>query len=382
MAGTVRKRSWTTNKGETKTNWTAYYTDQNGTRHNKAFPTKKAADAYLLRARTEVRDGIHVYDRDSITVAEAGELWLARGAAAGLERSSLLTASIRIRHINRLLGNWRLADLTAPVIESWRDEMVEAVGRRYAAAILNSLKGVLAEAQRRGLAFHNPALATRVKIGARDKERLEIGRGIPSAAEVNAILNAASGRWRPVLTTAAYTGMRASELRGLTWDAVDLPNRVIHVWQRADAWGTLGAPKSAAGRRDIPLHTPVVSVLREWRVASPFGPAGLVFCATQLPNRGNALGHATLWWAFREIQKAAGVVTADGRPKYRFHTLRHFFASAGIAAGFPPKRLQELMGHSSISMTYDVYGHLFPAPEDDRTRLEAIERMITGKPAT
>ena len=68
MAGTIRKRPWTTSKGETKFDWTAYYTDQAGNRRNKAFDTKKAADMFLLRARGEVRDGLHIADGASITV--------------------------------------------------------------------------------------------------------------------------------------------------------------------------------------------------------------------------------------------------------------------------------------------------------------------------
>jgi len=58
-----------------------------------------------------------------------------------------------------------------------------------------------------------------------------------------------------------------------------------------------------------------------------------------------------LWRQFRRAQFEAGVVDASGEPKYHFHALRHFFASAGIAAGFAPKRLQVMLGHTSITMT-------------------------------
>ena len=61
------------------------------------------------------------------------------------------------------------------------------------------------------------------------------------------ILSKAEGRWRPLFVTAIFTGMRASELRGLIWDDVDFGRNVIHVRQRADDWGVIGAPKSAAG---------------------------------------------------------------------------------------------------------------------------------------
>jgi len=61
-----------------------------------------------------------------------------------------------------------------------------------------------------------------------------------------------AGRLRPLLATAIFTGLRASELRGLTWDAVDLDRRVLTVRQRADRWGTIGSPKLDAGKREVP----------------------------------------------------------------------------------------------------------------------------------
>jgi integrase len=66
-----------------------------------------------------------------------------------------------------------------------------------------------------------------------------------------------------------FSGMRASELRGLPWTNVDLDAGVIHVRQRADAWGKIGKPKSKAGSRDIPLAPIVINTLREWKVLCP-----------------------------------------------------------------------------------------------------------------
>jgi integrase len=379
MAGSIRKRTWVTRKGETKTAWLADYFDQKRQRHTKQFPTKKAADAWLLRARGEVRDGIHTPDSASLTIAEAGELWLRRCETDGLERATLLQYRVYLeRHVAPLFGRMRLAQLTPPDVEAFRDELLRLMSRPRAMGVLGALKGILTEAQRRGYVVYNAAQATRIDTKKRERELLEVGRDIPSQDEVNAILINASERWRPVLVTAAFTGMRAGELRGLPWDAVDFENRIIRVRQRADAWGTLGPPKTAAGRREIPMARSVLAALREWRLAYPFGKGGIVFCSLNRTNRGGVLGHVELWRQFRQVQLAAGVVDAKGEPKYHFHALRHFFASAGIAAGFAPKRLQVLLGHASITMTYDVYGHLFPDPEDDHAKLAAIELAVSG----
>jgi integrase len=69
-------------------------------------------------------------------------------------------------------------------------------------------------------------------------------------------------------------------------------------------------------------------------------------------------------------------VNAQGRPRYRLHSLRHFFASWAIEQSFSPKRLQALLGHSDISMTFNIYGHLFPSLEDDHAKFAAGELQI------
>ena len=111
----IRKRTWTTTAGETKTAWVADYSDQNRKRHIKTFPTKKAADTWLLGARGQVRDGIHTPESTSITVAEAVDLWLRRGEMEELERSSLRVYRIHARlHINPPIGDIKFARLSTP----------------------------------------------------------------------------------------------------------------------------------------------------------------------------------------------------------------------------------------------------------------------------
>jgi integrase len=122
--------------------------------------------------------------------------------------------------------------------------------------------------------------------------------------------------------------------------------------------------------------TPMVeNTLKEWKLACPKGKLGLVF-----PNgKGNVANHANIvnrgWYP---LQVAAGVTATDGMPLYGLHALRHFFASWAIEQGFSPKRLQALLGHSSIQMTFDVYGHLFPSLEDDHAKFAAGEAALVS----
>jgi integrase len=380
MAGTIRKRTWVTRKGEAKSAWLADYFDQTRTRHTKQFPTKKAADAWLLRARGEVRDGIHTPDADSLTIAEAAGLWLERGEREQLEHGTLLGYRRCIRmHVNPLIGRVKLARLTTPMVAAYRDDLLQTRSRSMAQRALTLLKMIIREMQRRGLAAQNVAQPVRVAGKSRERRQLVIGRDVPGKEEVQAMLAHAPARWRPWLLTAVFTGMRVSELRGLTWDNVDFERGLINVCQRADRWYALGPPKTAAGNRDVPMAPGVGKALKEWRLACPRTADGRLWLV--FPNdAGRVMSPSHLELDhYRPLQVRAGVVTAGGGAKYGFHKLRHFFASWAIEQGFAPKRLQEILGHSSIRMTYDVYGHWFPDSADDQAKLAAGERAVLGR---
>jgi integrase len=216
------------------------------------------------------------------------------------------------------------------------------------------------------------------------KRRLEAGRDFPHLAEVTRLLDAAQGdpKRRALLLVACFTGLRASELRGLRWSDIDLKVGELHVRQRADHFNKIGTPKSASSVRTIPLdRDTMVPALMEWKVKCP--PSEFVFPS----GTGRCEHHASLLRGLVPIMAAAGVAKTgkDGAPihKYALHAFRHFFASWCInpkARGgreLPPKQVQYLLGHSSISMTFDVYGHLFPA-EGDRNELAAAVRQLIG----
>jgi integrase len=382
----IRKRTWRSKDGE-QTAWVADYFDQNGKRHIKTFDTKKSAAGWLVETQSEVKRGVHTPESASITLAEAAEIWIEKGELESLERSTLRQYRNHVDlHIRgSRIGSEKLARLSTPAIEAFRDDLLKKCSRPMARKVLTSLKSILGEAQRRGLVAHNAAQPVKVDTKKRDQRRLAVGRDIPSKEEIQTILSRADGRWRPLLLTAIFSGMRASELRGLTWDDVDLERKVLHVRQRANLWGEIGAPKSGAGHRSIPMSPMVVNALREWRLVCPKGELRLVF-----PNgAGNVENHANITnRGLYALQFDTGMVAPDPdekdenanpvmKPKYGMHALRHFFASWAIERGFSPKRVQTLLGHSSIQMTFDVYGHLFPSLEDDHAKFAAGELALT-----
>jgi len=161
--------------------------------------------------------------------------------------------------IRPFIGLHKLADLTPAAVVDFRNVLVrQGRSRALARKVVSSLGSILAEAMSRGQVarnvVHDAARGDRrrARVEKRHTRRLQVGIDLPTKDELRAMLDHA-GRLRPLLVTAIFTGLRASELRGLTWDAVDLDRRVLTVRQRADRWGTIGSPKSDAGKREVPL---------------------------------------------------------------------------------------------------------------------------------
>jgi integrase len=353
--------------------------------------------------RSEVRDGIHTADRESITVAEAGTLWLKTAEQDGLERSTIDEYRRHLNlHIAPRLGHVKLSRLSSPLVRTFTDKLAtDGMSPAMVAKVRTSLVGLVNDAQERGLTAQNVVRqGRRKKRGAGTQKRgkrLKVGVDIPLPSEIAALLEASHGRSRAILMTAVFTGLRASELRGLTWDCIDFRKSELQVRQRADRYRKIGPPKSAAGERTIPIPEQVLAKLREWKMACPKGPANLVFPTARarvIPHGDlvrDVLVPAMITAKLSVVKKdAAGKVIHDATgkpvrvPKYRgLHCLRHFFASWCInrrvdgGLELPVKTVSTRLGHSTIAMTLDVYGHLFPGV-DDATELTAAAAALLG----
>ena len=146
-----------------------------------------------------------------------------------------------------------------------------------------------------------------------------------------------------------------------------------------------GRPKSNSGERTVPLPPIVANALREWKLVCPKSEFDLVFPS----SRGRIYGHSDIVkYALIPTQIAAGATTPEGRAKYTvLHALRHFYASWCInrredgGMGLSPMLVQERLGHSTMGMTLDVYGHLFPRG-DDSSEIAAAEKSLLDWVAT
>lgn len=375
----IRKRKWTTPTGQPRAAWQVSYFDRAGKRRSRQFARKREAEAWAVNAASEVQKGVHTPDSVSITVARASELWLDSVKASDREVTTIAAYEQHVRlHILPLCGAQKLSQLTAPTVRTLLDSWLTSLSRAMATRVFRSFKAILNDAQARGLVAQNVASAVKVPKAPRKRRQATP----PSKAEIRSILEAAAASEdlmaRALVELVIFTGMRASELRGLAWSAVDLKRNAVRIEQRADATGTLGAPKSASGFRVIPIPDRMVSTLREWKLACPYHPYDLVFPSPT----GRVLSHGVMAKNhLKPILLAAGV-TKPGTgedaevAKYTAHTFRHAAASLWIEQRLNPKRVQTLVGHGSIQVTFDVYGHLFEQADRDAADALAIERAL------
>jgi integrase len=351
--------------------WRATYVDGAGRRRTKQFVRKSDADAWLVETRHSVSRGTHTAASVSPTVKEAAALWIKTCRAKGLEPLTVDGYEQHINlHINPYLGTKKLAELNTPAINAFADTLRDngrsADMRRR---VVGSLGAIFREAQQRGLASVDPTAALDLhQPDQRDDPRPII----PTKAELTAIINCATGKWRVLLLVATFCGLRSSELRGLRWQDVDFDKKVINVCQRADARHRIGRCKSKAAYRSIPVPPVALTALKEWRLACPRGEANLDLV---FPNR---LGRVESRTTFGErvlprIFKAAGVQT-----RYAMHAFRHAAVSLWIETGHNPKKIQYLAGHSSIQITYDRYGHLFVDENADQKAAENMQAKLLG----
>ena len=189
----VRKREWVNPRGEAREAWVVDYVDGSGQRRNKNFERKRDADAYANRVNVEVRAGTHTPDSTSLTVAEAGQLWLQTSENAALERATLAGYRDQLNlHIAPLIGSTRLSQLTVSAVRAFEDKLRTDRSPAMVRKVLGALSMILSDAHERGLVAQNVVRGLRSKRSRgkeqraerRQKGKLKVGVDIPTPDEI------------------------------------------------------------------------------------------------------------------------------------------------------------------------------------------------------
>jgi integrase len=367
----------------------AKWRDPSGRQRSKNFATKREARDFLATVRTSASNGTYVDPQAGRQrFAEHAEAWLASRTGESTTRAR--DASVMRTHVLPQWGDWQLGKIDHLSVQSWVSELGRRRSPATVAEALRLTSGVLRSAVRNRLIPYNPC--EDVTLPRRRKHDHD-DRVITRDQLSGDLLPAVPARYRMLVATTAWTGLRWGEAVGLQSDALDLAGGTLRVIRTVvEVSGNTHYkpyPKTGAGRRTVPLPRWLVPQLRDHVARYGLGERGLVFPnAVGKPLR-RTLFRSRIWrpslvragllgsvehtgsheftgrWVddegrantlVRETYAAAvkAVASAAGTG-LRFHDLRHSYATWLVDDGVPPNMVQRVMGHESVTTTLQLY---------------------------
>ena len=343
--------------------------DHTGKRRWETLPegaTKTKARERLRELEDQVARRLYLPDKKVPLFKDVAKDWI-KHKKANLRESTYAVYEGHTRNHFKTLDGLKVNRITTATIERFiSDKRLAGIHILTLRKVLVTLNQILTYAVRHKLIDYNPV---------RDAERPKDQRGddsfkirILNPDEIQAFLGAVEGqKYQTLFTLAVMSGMRQGEVLGLKWQDIDWISNQVHVQRTFNnqAWYK---PKTRTSNRKIDLGPSTMLMLRRWKLACP--PGDLIF-----PNEaGQPMNHSNLIARhFNPALKAAGL------PVIRFHDLRHAYASFLIEQGENLKYIQTQLGHSSPSVTLNVYAHLMKSENQEAAhRLENMVLNGTG----
>jgi integrase len=378
--------------------WMVDYRDSKGQRHWETKPHKKAAQERLA----EILSGNQPEQPlETRTFKEYGEWWLENVARGAIKASSHqeYTAVLR-NHVYPTLGSLPFLEIRRPQIrELIAAKKGEGLDQSTIRNIMAPVRGMFFQAIEDGITEKNPAARIgKLNKGDKDKPKKKIDP--LTREEVAVLLNAARegkySHWYPILLCACRSGLRQGELIALKGTDIDFKGRFIHV-QRNLSRGKLSTTKNSKNRR-VDMSTMLANTLDELLSKRRADALREEMRKPAEGRRDNAtiVNEVMNGWLFQTpgvVKKNAQVIRATrldpsnlrkafnrilvdaGLRRVRFHDLRHTFASLLLQNGESLTYVKDQMGHSSIQITVDIYGHLVPG--GNRAAVDKLDAPVT-----
>jgi integrase len=354
--------------------WRARYRAADGRERSKTFELRAEAERWLASVQTSQAKGEWV---DPALGRRRFKDWADEWTRVQFTlRPSTLDRDVRIvrNHLIPYFGDASLSDID----DLWvRDFVAEKLAKGgLAPATVRKLGQVLSKVMRAAVeaGFIARSPCDRVRLPAERHGEMPF----ITLEQIHELVDAVEPIHRALIYTAAFTGMRWGELAGLRLENVDLDRRRISVVEQLNELnGNLywGEPKTKAGRRMVRMPESLAAILLEHIQRPAVLKSGLVFPSRHAEPMRRSTFTRRVW---------APAVNKVGLDGLRFHDLRHTAVALAIAAGAHPKALQARMGHSSVSVTLDRYGHLYEGLDaeiaDSLDRLMRHPRVLAEPP--
>lgn len=327
--------------------WVAEISLPDGKRKRKRSKTQKFVKEWLLTQREALRRGLLV--NDDITFTEFLDRFMKDVVTRTLKPKTIDSYKYIIdSHIKPELGNLKLSSLRPDHLQYLYSKKLDAgLSKRTVQYIHAVIRRSLNQAVKWGIIYRNPTDA----VSAPRPQRK--AADTLTEAQVSEFLKVVEQhRWYPIYVLAIATGMRQGEILGLRWDDIDFANGTISV--RNTVYSIrgkiyLGEPKSEKSRRTISVPEFALNILK------PLKKDGLVFTTSS----GKPISPRNLSRHFHQSLEKAGF------QHMRFHDLRHTCATLLLKMNIHPKVVQEMLGHSSITLTLDTYSHIIPSLQEE-----------------
>jgi integrase len=354
--------------------WQVRYRDPAGKERARSFRRKGDAEKFLVTVETDKLRGMWADPRlAKITVGEWLPTWQA--SRVHLRPSTRAVSESLLRnHVLPYFGDRRLGSVTPTDVQGFVAYLEEkGLAPSTVRQCYLLVAGLFSSALDSDIIVRTPCRGINLPHNSRTEIRFL------TADEVADLASVIDGQYRALVLTAAYAGCRFGELAGLRAHRLDLLRRsltIVETLSEVRGQVKLAPPKTAAARRQLALPKFLAEELADHLAVWPLGRDGFVFTAPQ--------GGPLLRRNFRRRIWLPAVRASVGEP-LRFHDLRHTHAAMLIAQGEHPKVIQNRLGHSSIKITLDTYGHLFDGLDEAAAeRLDAAfqwngERLI-GSP--
>ncbi|QYG90995.1 site-specific integrase [Iamia sp. SCSIO 61187] len=345
--------------------WEASYRDPSGRERVKRHRTRAEADRWLTTVKGQIHRGDYVDPRLGRTLfSRWAQEWLDGSAHLKPKTRADYEGLLRV-HVMPTFADRAVAAITPGDVRRF---ISDKVGSGSAPGTVRGarkvLRLVLAVAQAEGAIRSNPCDGVRVPPSPK-AEMVFL-----DAEQVEALAQTIDPRYSTMIRVAAYTGMRAGEIEALRVGRTDLEvGRLTIAESVTEVQGhglVFGQPKTYE-RRSVTLPPFLTEELRSHFGGRDLDPQAFVFTSPE----GGVIHHKNFYnRSFKPAVRAAGLPE-----RTRFHDLRHSCAALCIALGAHPKAIQERLGHSSITVTLDRYGHLFPKLDEALTgRLDELHR--------
>lgn len=321
----------------------------------KHFERKVDAERFLDTLRADLRQGTYVDpSAGKVPFAEYADLWLS--TKADLRPRSRINVEGRLKnHLIPTFGHRPIAQIRPADVRAWVAQLAAVRAAATVKAAYNVLAQIMRTAEIDGVIPRSPCIGISLPRDHGHQEMVFL-----DAKQVRRLAETIEPRFRVLIYMAAYTGMRAGELSALRVEKLNFEKATVDIVESASEvrgkW--LVGPTKTGARRTLTLPPFLAEMLGQHIAAYP-NEDGLVFSAA----KGGPVRHHN----FVVRHFARGATEAKMPEGLRFHDLRHTCVGLLIAQGAHAKEIQERLGHSTIRLTFDRYGHLLPSL-DERLR--------------